>query len=227
MCCELGIQGAAIYLSLFFILLLMLTRLVLKIKSHNAYFMLITLIAYLMIAFFDFPLERIEHQVLSAVLISISMFEYDSASQKRKAVRPIRFAFLYFAIICFSLTVCYYRLKGEYYTRQLILLDKVKHSKLVVSKCDKAKSMFYTIDPLSCPLEWHAGLALLNENKIKQARARLEAALKTTPYNVLVIKDLILIYIKEGDLDKANTYLKLAYQISPKATEDLIKKKLF
>jgi O-antigen ligase len=202
--CELGIQGLILYLGLFCLVIIMLIRLMRKQSSYVPFLLLINILGYCAMAFFDFPLERIEHQILLSVIFVVSINSYDQLSERKQIIRPAKYGLIYAALICISLIVCYYRLKGEYFTRQLISLEPSKHPDQIISNSDKACSFFYTIDPISCPLDWRAGRVLFGENKMEEAGIRLEKAQKLTPYNLLVLKSLWLVYNKEGNTVKAN-----------------------
>lgn len=218
MLCELGLQGLILYLLIFSIVIIMLVRLNREKDNLMPFLLLINLLGYCMVAFFDFPLERIEHQVLLSVIILLSMSYYDAISIKKKAIRPLKYSPIYGLLICASLVVCCFRLKGEYFTREFIILNKTQNAAFVIANCNKAKSLFYSIDPIATPIAWHEGVSLFGVNKIEEAKLQFEIAYKYMPYNVHVLNNLGTVYEKEGNHIKAVEYYKMALKISPSAT---------
>ncbi len=217
MLCELGVQGLILYSLIFCVVGVMLIRLIRKAKALIPLILLLNIIGYCMVASFDFPLERIEHQVLFAVVILISMNLHDSNSLKKIEIGTVKYTPAYVALILVSFVVCCYRLKGEYYTKQFLHLNKEKYSELVIANCNKAHSPFYTIDSATIPLDWYAGISLFSQNRIEEALKGLEQAHEYTPYNIHILKNLGVIYDKKGDHIKAVEYYNKAVEISSAA----------
>ena len=215
--CELGIQGLTVYLSIFLLVLLMLVRIMRRENKQLPFLLLISIIGYCAIAFFDFPLERIEHQVLLSVIIVLSMNDYDIVSVRHRTIVPLRYNSVYTALIMISLIVCYYRLKGEYFTRRFIFSDRSEQAESVITNCDKAGSFFYRITPVSVPLDWYAGVSLFSRNKPEAAKLRFEKAREYAPYNIHVLFHLGTIYEKLGEHSKAAECFQTAHTISPSA----------
>jgi O-antigen ligase len=213
--CELGIQGLTAYLLIFLLTVIMLVKLIRKKNDSTAFLLLMTIFGYCLIAFFDFPLERIEHQIIVSVVLALTMNAYDSISVDQKTRNPVKYYPIYTLLLSISLIVCYYRLRGEYFTRQFIFLNKSKHAEFVIENCNKAQSLFYTIDPISMPIDWQAGLSLFSKKRFNEAQTRLEKAYRYTPYNIAVLTHLANVYEKQGNRFKAIEFYKKAIKISP------------
>jgi O-antigen ligase len=213
--CELGYVGLMLYVSFFCIVLIMQVRLI-RLGDHPfALTLLLIVLGYCGVAFFDFPLERIEHQVLLAVLVSVANDLYRDVPVTRREVRPNKFTGLALILISFSLIVCGFRLKGELLTRQFILLDKAKHAEFVIYSCDEARSLFYSIDAASTPLDWYAGISFFSQQKYKEADARFREGLRLTPFNHRLLMGLAIVNEKLGNRLEAERYRSMAAQISP------------
>lgn len=215
--CELGIQGLVLYLSGFILTVIMLFRTMKKGNSQLRFLLLINILGYCAIAFFDFPLERIEHQVLLSVTVILTMNNYDVVSARHKTIRTSIVNPIAAIIIGFSMLVCFYRLKGEYYTRQFILADRKKQADFVISACSKAQSPFYSIDPVAVPIDWYAGVSLFSQQKTAAATARLEKARQCAPWNIHVLVHLGTVYEMQGEYAKAAECYYTANRISPDA----------
>jgi O-antigen ligase len=218
MLCELGIQGFAVYFCMFILLFILQIR---SIRKHNdpfSFILLVTSIGYCLVAFFDFPLERMEHQILVSVILALSMHNYDGVCKAPIQVKPFNYLPLCILLICVSGLISYYRLQGEYYTRTAISLNRNKYPELVVENCDMARSAFYKIDPVAIPVDWYAAMALLSAGNTDAAKLRMEKALEYTPYNIRILNRLAALYAKEGKREKAVSLYTTALGISPTAT---------
>ena len=218
MLCESGIQGLATYLSAFLLLFILQIRSIQKSNDPFSFLLLISSIGYFLVAFFDFPLERMEHQVLVSVIMALSMHQYDGVC---KNPLPVKSSWL--LLICLPLIFCsglisYYRLRGEYYTREALAINSKKYPELVVENCDKARSAFYNLDPVAIPVDWYAAMALAGAGNTHEARLRMERALEFTPYNIRILNRLATIYAKEGQREKAVLLYTRALSISPTAS---------
>jgi O-antigen ligase len=225
MLCELGIQGLAVYLGVFILLFIIQIRSVRKSNDTFSFLLLVTSAGYCLVAFFDFPLERMEHQILVSVILALSMHHYDSVCKDSIHVKPSNYLSLCLLVICVSGVISYYRLQGEYYTRTALSLNRKKYPELVVENCDKARSAFYNIDPVAIPVDWYAGMALLSAGNTNAAKLRMEKALEYTPYNIRILNRLAALYAKEGNREKAVSLYTKALVISPTATIAPINKK--
>lgn len=223
MLCELGIQGFLAYLLLFALLFKAQLRFVQRTREPLALLVLLTTAAYCLVAFFDFPLERIEHQLLVSVIIAVSLHDHDSISDRHKAIRLNKLYLPALLIVALSLIVCWYRLNGEYFTREAISAGKSRQPELVIENGAKAKSLFYEIDPMSIPVDWYAGVAYFHLQQREQAEQKMEEALKYTPYNARFMYRLGAFYAKDGKRDKAIALYRKAIAISPSVSIPLLK----
>jgi hypothetical protein len=93
-------------------------------------------------------------------------------------VKPLKYVILCLVIICASGVISYYRLKGEYFTREITSLNRKKYPDLVVGNCDKVISVFYKIDPVGVPIDWYAAMALFSAGKTDASELRMKSALE-------------------------------------------------
>jgi O-antigen ligase len=213
MFCELGILGGLVYVASFVLLLIIIVKTMRKDRSVFSFSLLVTVIAYCLVAFFDFPLERMEHQILLSVVIALAMNEYDSLYEERR-FRFTNTTFAFLPVIAFSLIVSFYRLKGECFSRE-ILSDSGKSPADIEGKYQGARSVFYTIDPRTVPVEYYEAMALYDQGKLNASVEHLQSALKTCPYNLVVLKKLESIYTEMDNRTKAKECRDKISRISP------------
>ncbi|MCE3258863.1 MAG: lipid core-O-antigen ligase-like enyme [Bacteroidetes bacterium] len=211
--CESGWAGLLCYLAVFAIVIRKLWTDFKAQRTSLSLYLLLSLAGYLLIAFFDFPLERVEHQLLVAVILALGVnstpMEISTRCLSKKLLIPVS------VVLILSGAVSFYRIKGEFYTREFILLNKAKHAPLVIENCDKARSRFYKLDPLYVPLDWHAAISLYSQGKLKEAASKLESARELSPYNIKILTNLGNVYEKLGEKEKATECYSLVAKISP------------
>ncbi len=213
--CELGIQGLVLYLTFFTLLLYMLVKVFNATKTLSSYLLAISTVGYMLIAFFDFPLERMEHQLLLAVITVMAMNNYDRLYGKTKPLIPLKAIPIFLMLIGFSLVVCCYRLKGEYYTRAFILMSKKTNPDRVIENAEKSKSLFYDVDFASLPIDFHIAKALAFKNKPLETKEKLEKAYQLMPYNIKVLNNLGKVHVKLNENSQASIYFEKLLKISP------------
>ena len=215
--CETGILGLIAYLSLFGILFYQFYKLIKKSTNTKEkwkfYFILSALIGYLVIAFFDFPYERIEHQVLVMLLFALTSSAYfKSVAKPNKKNLWAIFALL--LPVAFSFLVSFYRFNGEQHTAKMYLARANKNWSETLYEAKKANSYFYPLDNSSMPLSWYEGIGHFNENRVEESEECFEKAYQLTPYNIQVITNLASTYQLTGKVDEAIVLYTDALKIS-------------
>ena len=168
-------------------------------------------------AAFDFPLRRVEHNIL---LWSVFAFMLNKVP-----LPPMRFGFFHklparwlsviFLCLCmFTVLVAAARFRGEYYT-VLMFRNERKNDALVITYCRMAENPFYHITPNTLPICWFEGVAhyRLGENRI--AEKCFLRALKMTPYEVRVSNDYSAVLFNQGKPQEAIKTLKETLSIDP------------
>ena len=175
------------------------------------------IVGFMFIYLADFPLERIEHQVLFysilayALYVKVKSFSSDVTLIKRYKLPVI----IVLIVICIlSLVVTMTRLSGEKHTRELKIAHIQSDWKTMISESTSANNVFYKLDPLSIPIDWYKGVALFSLNDFSSACISFQNAYNQHPYNIHVINDLASCCEKLKQHDKAILYYRKALKIS-------------
>jgi O-antigen ligase len=216
---EIGIFGFLFFCAIFIILIYQAVYLI---KNHidksekwNYVYLLSGLIGYLLISFFDFPLERIEHQILLTLLISIIVSEYTNfKSIKTYQISKLKILVIVLPIVFYSSIITIYQIIGQYHTVNIYHAKEKKNWSLVINEANLAKNYFYKLDTYSIPIDWYKGYALFSENKVQQSLNEFINAYKLNPYNIHVINNLASCYGKLGFHKSAIQLYKKALKIS-------------
>lgn len=217
---EIGIFGFLCYLGIFISVLYQaywLSRNEIKsIDRKNASYFLYFIICYLIIAFFDFPLTRIEHQIVLLIVFSLINSKYLQESNSLGYKVSSRFIFVFsFLILIYSSIILLYRINGETHLSEALEAEKKFDNKTVIFELNKARNPFFSADNFALPLDWHLGKAYYNEGDFKESLYYYKNAYKINPYSIVVKNDLASATVKNGKVKEAISHYKEALSISP------------
>lgn len=214
---ELGVLGGVLYISIFLMSLIMLVKR-LTINSQNdkefTFILIISLLGFAIISFFDFPFERIEHLVLFSFIISFA-FNRNQEDFKLNNSRKIILASLIFCL--FTTYISFARHNGEVHLNKALYYKSNQQWNRVIKEINKGyKEHIYEIDRSGTPLDWHLGLAYFNTNAIEKAFKSFQKAHAFSPYHLHTLNNLATCHELKGQRDEAIKYYIKALEISPK-----------
>lgn len=222
--CEIGIFGFLFFVVIFITNLYYSFTLYKKANSSvekDKYFIIFSfIIGYLFICFFDFPSNRIEHQLLLLSLFSILSYEYKlqfENNQKKISKTIILIASL--IITTFISTITLVRLNSE---KHIFLLQQAKLSQNwneVIKESELAENYFFKIDSKTMPLNWYKATAYFHLKKYEESLIEYKKAINFNPNNISILNDLGTNYFVLSQLDKSKDYYLKALKISPKYEE--------
>ena len=224
---EMGIFGLIAYLSLFALILFYCLKLIRRCEDSmiRSRFIIIlsTVVGYLIIAFFDFPLERIEHQIVLYLLFAFVLASYykDIIKERNRKIQNL-VSFLYLFSILFSFIVCVNRYIGEVHTQNMYSAHRSSNWKVMIAEASEAKNMFYEFDPTSMPLDWYIGVANFSLGNIYLAKENFMDARRISPYNIHVFNNLGSCFEQESNHEMAIKYYKKALAISSSFEESIL-----
>ncbi len=227
--CETGIFGLITYLSVFIVALIYILKILKNKIEPNPedkillYGFFATLTGYAVISFFDFPLERIEHQIVFYLILSIVVAKYYCTFQKEKmstnSFNSSALKLMVFVPVVFSVIVSANRFSGEFHTRKIYEYQSKGDLNQIVTEADKSANMFYVTDPTSIPINWYKGVALYTLGRLKEAQTCFEKAKLVCPYNINVLNNLASCYETAGRHKDAEEMYVKALLISPRFDE--------
>lgn len=217
---EIGIFGFLCYLGIFISVLYQaywLSRNDIKSTDRkNASYFLYFIICYVIIAFFDFPLTRIEHQILLLIVFSLINSKYLKVSNLHGYKVSSRFIYVFsFLTLIYCSIILLYRINGETHLFKALEAEKENDNKTAIFELNKARNPFFSADNFALPLDWHLGKAYYNEGDFKESLYYYKNAYKINPYSIVVNNDLASTSIKNGKVKEAISHYKEALSISP------------
>ena len=223
--CETGILGFAAFVFIVGMVVYQLVSLIRTAPTQQErqmfVYLLSALIGFVVIAFFDFPMERIEHQVILFLLFAIVIDQYRKSGKSGFTCSVSKkWLGLFVAVgICLSLTIAFRRLQSEREAYDMQLARKNSNTKEVLWCARQAENNFFKIDANTMPLKWYEGTAYFAGGEFSKSERCFTAAFALTPYNINVINNLASCYEVSGKRDDAIEMYAKALQISPRFEE--------
>ena len=226
---EFGITGIILFILIFFQILYYSFKLFKddSINVSERYFFLVTflmLVGYIFISLVDFPLERIEHQIILMLLFSIVIISYHKRIISKVSNKKFSTFFIFSLLITvvFSILISSYRILGEYHMKKLYQAHSNGNWEGMIKEAEKANNYFYNMDLMSIPVDWYKGVGEFSLGKIDLASETFRKALSIHPYNIHILNNLGSCYEVLGNHNEAIELYNRALQISPNFSETLL-----
>lgn len=216
---ELGIIGILLFLLIVFFIFKPALKPILK--KHNIELSLIIsfLIGLAVISFFSFPKERLTHISLTVILISILLLRTKSTLQLK---HDFIYKYLILILLCFNLTISFFVIKGQYYTKLLLYEKQNNNPTAVINYGEQALSIYYTTDETSTPISSYIGWASLLVNDVSKLNYHTQNAYSISPYDFEVLSNYAVVLLKNKQLTEAKEMLLQAYNINAHSEQVLI-----
>jgi O-antigen ligase len=224
---EKGIFGLAAFIGIFFSAFASL-RTILRSQCTRedawlAIFLLMGLVAYTLCSCFDFPLERINHQVWLAVyLAAILVVKHAVAPATLAAGRPTEWALpwryaLPPALVALGFGIVY-ALAALAQEREMVLSRRAirdEQWQAVVDHARLAATPWKTLDAFVTPIAFLEAMGQIRLGNLPEATACLERARRDNPNRMYVINNLGVLYAHAGRFDEAIECFELAVHRYP------------
>ena len=216
---ELGIPGLILALVVYLLpSLLVFHRLLLAGKKLpvSLVFYASFITGFMFYACFDFPLRRVEHNIL---LFPMMAFMINGITNDGiRIFIPVglhRYLhFIFFILLLFTIFLSGTRIMGEFYTFEFFRNER-KNDVKVIQYCRKAESIFYRITPNTLPVAWFEGVALFRKGDVEASVDCFERALRSTPYEVRVMNDYAVALWNLQQSEQARRMLRECVRIDP------------
>jgi O-antigen ligase len=194
-------------------------------------FALMGLVAYVVGSCFDFPLERIDHQVYLAVILAIvtvirrSLDGVAVAADGGRDWRPLPAAVFRYVLppilVVLGLGIAY-SLAGIRQEKFMILSRRALRDQdwqAAVDNARRAATPWKTLDPLVTPIAFLEGMGHMRLGRLPEATACLERARGQNPNRMYIVNNLGILYAAGGQFEKAIECFERAVQQYPDRLE--------
>ena len=225
---ENGTVGFLLFMSIFGWIVWTLIRSIRKAESLEEtialWSLLSGIIAYLAISFFDFPRERLEHQMILACYFAFIAYFSRAYATARPINLPISGKLLLVPLVALALITSYIgysRLQSELIVKELLANTRRGQWKKVKRNAMNAHTPFFNMDLLTNPLPWWEAIADYRNKKHKEANKKFKEAISIHPYSHKVYNNLGSSHYVLKEYDKALEYYERSLAINPKYEETL------
>lgn len=182
-------------------------------QKPNSLPVLFGLTAYVIIAFFAFPRERIEETWMLALLFALAG-NHSSQSDLPDAYSPAAKMVL-ITMGIFIVLLAAHRIRGEAYTRKVWEAKLQGDWKGMIHFSEAAQSWAYNTDPSSTPLSWYQGTAWFMSGFPRKACEYYQEAYRIHPTHLHVLNNLGSCEEIQNNSEAAKNYYLQALKISP------------
>ena len=227
---EAGIFAFIAYFAFFVMVFYSRIRLYLKQKNYSeklfSLTLIFTVISYSVMAFFDFPWERSEHQMIFLIIAAFAVSPQNLTNKKISIPLKIVISFVFLIFLSFVFVNIKDRMKGEKHARIIVQSHAGGNWNLMINEAQKCEKLPYEINNLSIPIQWYKGIGQFTLGNIEAAHRSFLKAYEVNPYQIYVNNNLAGTYLKTGDFDKAIEHYNKALEIYPRHPEVLLNKSI-
>jgi tetratricopeptide (TPR) repeat protein len=182
----------------------------------------IGLLGYCIIQYFDFPRERIEFQVILAILFAVivhrSKFgEFSPTSAFRPFLRIGKYLFILGLV--FNLIIGWERMRGELHNVRLLDAQEQGNWSKMASESILAENRFYEYTDAAIPIAWHEGVAWFQLGQFDKARIAFDRAYRLNPWSFQVINNYASALVKLNRYQESLPLFEKALSINPRYDE--------
>ena len=175
-----------------------------------------TILGYSFVSMVDFPLERMSHNILFFLIISIVISGTIKQNNNSKESTSVWLLYLFLTITLFSLYVGCVRYTSEIHVTNAIKYKVKGNWPMVIKEINKAYDIhFYEIDNTSTPLLWYRGLAYFQQNQIENALVDFKQAYKVNPNHIHTLNNIATCYGIIGEMEHAKEFYNKVLALYP------------
>lgn len=215
---EAGILAGLSYIILFLIILrksyLLYKR---SVTKERLFYLLLfsTILGYVFISMVDFPMERIAHNTIFFLIVSIIISGTINQRNNIKSYTPVWILYLFLIITLCAIYVGYIRYNSEIHVANAIQYKVKNNWPMVIKEINKAyDAQYYEIDNTSTPLLWYRGLAYFQQNQTERALVDFKQAYSVNPNHIYTLNNIATCYGILGKIENAKEFYNTALELN-------------
>lgn len=172
------------------------------------------MVGLLTAAMFSFPLERMEHNLLFASILALSI-STESKVNFKKHLSLVVFGSL-FILVTAGVVINTFRFQGELEYSTLFRLKKQNKYVECINQSYNTENMLYSVDWLNYPFAWYRGMCYHYLGDHQKAAPEFEEAIRLNPGNFHSHNNLGLCIAQQGNYEEAIPYFEHSLSINNK-----------
>lgn len=224
---ELGLVGAGLFILLFAVAagtgFWVLRKTTDPHRRHDALVLLVGLLGYCIIQYFDFPRERVEMQVVLALFFAWLAFLSRDFWAKLPGL-PTQKLFLagmtFLATgLIFNVLIGWNRVRGEQHMVKTMAAHLASQWPTALRESALATNAFYEMNDVALPASWYAGVAHYSMKNYEKSVAAFAEAYSLNPWSFQVINNYASALVQHKDIPAAIKLYEKTLEINPKYDE--------
>ncbi|MBL7914363.1 MAG: O-antigen ligase family protein [Bacteroidia bacterium] len=217
--CELGIIGLLLFGLPVWLIFFGGAKSLVQLNDDDKIKMLCFLAAiagWAAISLFDFPKERTELLLFTAVFLGFSMGLAGADNSKSYfTLTDKNFKYIVTVLLLFNILIGFKRMSSDMHVASMNKYRNNQNHELVIQEAEKAKNFFVETDPLTNPFELYQAIAYEAQGKSVLALEYFEKAYEINPYLYTTINNLAGAYVKRQQYEKALPLFIKAHHVYP------------
>lgn len=189
--------------------------------------LIMTIIGYAIISFFDFPKERPEHQILLALILALganggkNWFKglpgYQQLSKRHFQLAAGGLTLF----LLINLPINYYRIQSNIHSKQVLIGLATQNAPSMIEHAQKSHSNWCNVNQMVIPFKWYEGLAYYFQEQYDKAKPLFAESYEINPYNFNVANNYASTLVNLGEFEAAIPLYLQALEINPKFEEGM------
>ncbi len=217
--CELGIIGLLLFGLPLCLIFFRGAKSLVQLSNDDKIQMLCFLAAiagWAAISLFDFPKERTELLLFTAVFFGFSLqLAGPENSKSYFTITDKNFKYIVSVLLLLNILIGIKRFSSDMHVAAMNKYRNNQNHELVIQEAEKAKNFFVETDPLTNPFELYQAIAYEAQGKSVLALDHFEKAYEVNPYLYTTINNLAGAYVKHQQYDKALPLFFKAHHVYP------------
>lgn len=222
---EKGVFGLMAYLSVFVVVFLLSWKAIHHHHSMQGRYLALLIASgifgTLVNAFFDFPLERINHQVVLMMMMAgiITLAHQISPPRKQLSVNKNILLATIFVACLGGILHASASIKVEKQVRMARNASASRQWDEAIRAAQKAKTPWRTLDALAVPVSFFEAFALTQKGDTRGALQAFLEAYRHNPYRKYITNNIGILYMQSGKPEKAIGFFQKSLEMYPRDIE--------
>jgi O-antigen ligase len=224
---EMGLLGVGIYIGLFALAFYTAIFGLIKMEDaqnrHDLLVLIVGLLGYCIIQYFDFPRERMEMQVILALFFAYIAHRKRGYWEGKFGINLQKLAPWTLVPVVLGLFFCliigWYRIIGEQHNVKLAEAQAKSNWNGMIKESLASENKFYEYNDVVLPIVWYEGIGYFQQNNFPKAIAAFKRAYDLNPFSFQVINNLASAMVKSGATQEAIKMYEKTLAINPRYDE--------
>lgn len=214
---EVGVIGFIFFLLMFFGIFLAIKKAkIFSEKSPSDFYLVASIMAFILAALVDYPSERILHPMAFFAVTSVFLVDHNPAEKQIQI--PKYFVFAFGIILFYFAYFSTQRIKGEGFSKKILHAYQTQNGKALLNLFKTDELYFYPSDPMANPLPYFEAMAHAVSGNQPKAIVEFTRALQIHPYHLLTLNNLGAMHKTQKNYSVAKDYYLKALSVSPNYT---------